>query len=273
MKNFLTRTLTGFFIVLIVLGSIWFHQLSFLALGLLIITGSQFELLKLVFTTRYKNQLLYGLVSSYTVYIVSALIACKLIPVTFLLLIILPVIVLFILELYRTGEKHFDTISKLILTTIYSTLPYVLMVFFAIDGIKAGSTFSPELIIAFFILLWINDTGAYLVGASIGRNKLFERVSPKKTWEGFFGGLLLTVLASWFAGGILDIYPRTIWIVTGLLISVFATFGDLFESLIKRNAGVKDSGHILPGHGGFLDRFDGVTFAFPMVYLYLTFFG
>jgi phosphatidate cytidylyltransferase len=273
LKNFLTRTLTGFFIVLIVLGSIWFHQLSFLALGLLIITGSQLELLRLVFPTTHKEHLLSGLATSYTVYIVSALIACGYISSIFLLLIILPLIVLSILELYKSGGKHFDSISKVILTTVYSTLPYVLMVFYAISGNKPESSFSPEMIVAFFILIWINDTGAYLVGASIGRNKLFEKVSPNKTWEGFAGGLLLTVLASWFAGGLLDIYPRTIWIVTGVLVSVFATFGDLFESLIKRNAGVKDSGRILPGHGGFLDRFDGVTFAFPMVYLYLTFFG
>ena len=133
--------------------------------------------------------------------------------------------------------------------------------------------FSPETGIAFFILIWINDSGAYLLGSSIGKHSLFERISPKKSWEGFFGGLVLTLLVAWFIGPYFSGISRVSWLIVALIVSLGSTYGDLFASVLKRNAGVKDSGKILPGHGGFLDRFDGVAIAFPLVYLYLTFFG
>ncbi len=126
-----------------------------------------------------------------------------------------------------------------------------------------------------FIMIWLNDTGAFLVGSAIGRHRLFERLSPKKSWEGFFGGLLFCLIAGYlapilsaddFAG-----YPMR-YVGLGVLVCVFSTWGDLFESMIKRAAGVKDSGNILPGHGGMLDRIDSILFVVPasLVYLALT---
>lgn len=119
------------------------------------------------------------------------------------------------------------------------------------------------LFIGFMLLLWTNDTGAYLVGKSIGRNKLMPKVSPGKTWEGLFGGVALTAVVAWFWAGQYAELSRTAWIIAAVVVSVTGTIGDLLESFMKRRAGVKDSGTIMPGHGGVLDRFDGYLLAAP----------
>jgi phosphatidate cytidylyltransferase len=127
-----------------------------------------------------------------------------------------------------------------------------------------------ELLIGFFIILWSNDVFAYIVGSLIGRAKLYERVSPKKTWEGTIGGITFSIVAAFIISRFFLSIDTTNWLALGFLISIFATLGDLIESLLKRQAGVKDSGNIMPGHGGILDRFDGVIFAIPVVYIYLS---
>jgi phosphatidate cytidylyltransferase len=121
----------------------------------------------------------------------------------------------------------------------------------------------------FFILLWTSDTGAYLAGKNFGRTKLFERISPKKTVEGSLGGLILSLGVAYGISFWFDDVTRIDWMVIALLIVVFGTFGDLFESLLKRNLMIKDSGTLLPGHGGVLDRFDGLFLAVPAVFFYL----
>ena len=121
----------------------------------------------------------------------------------------------------------------------------------------------------FFILLWANDTFAYLTGIIFGKHRLFERISPKKSWEGFFGGLVGTVVLSFLVAKLFPVLPFYHWMAVAALIVVFGVYGDLIESLLKRNLKIKDSGHFLPGHGGILDRFDSVLLAAPMVYFYL----
>ncbi|MDO4320110.1 MAG: phosphatidate cytidylyltransferase [Bacteroidales bacterium] len=126
-----------------------------------------------------------------------------------------------------------------------------------------------EIVLATFIFIWINDTGAYLSGRTFGRHKLCERLSPKKTWEGFWGGFILTLAAGAATPFVLGLPTGKIavWIVYAAVVSVFGTFGDLFESLIKRNLGVKDSGNIIPGHGGILDRIDSLLAVAPFAAL------
>ena len=150
----------------------------------------------------------------------------------------------------------------------YISLPFALFVSFF--TLNPQMSFSNELVIAFFIMVWSNDVFAYVVGSLIGKHKLYEKVSPKKTWEGSIGGVVLTIAAAYIISIFFKTYDMQTWLVLGLIISIFASLGDLIESMIKRQVGIKDSGNIMPGHGGILDRFDGVIFAIPAVYIYLS---
>lgn len=136
--------------------------------------------------------------------------------------------------------------------------------------------FMPHIIIGVFVLIWANDTFAYLIGKRFGKNKLLERVSPKKTIEGFLGGLLGALVTSIFVFLIINktlteqpIYKLWVWLILAVIISVFGTIGDLIQSKLKRQAGVKDSGIIMPGHGGMYDRLDSIIYASPFVYAFL----
>jgi phosphatidate cytidylyltransferase len=128
--------------------------------------------------------------------------------------------------------------------------------------------YNPKIIISIFILIWTNDTFAYIVGKSIGKNKLLEKISPKKTIEGFLGGIFFSVIASYLISKFYTEGSLFIWIIIAIIVSVLGTLGDLIESKFKRIAGVKDSGSLMPGHGGILDRLDSIIFVAPFVYLF-----
>ena len=173
-----------------------------------------------------------------------------------------------ILFLFDNKNRPIDKISKYIYVIGYIALPFIIITKIPF-GIKG---YNPKILISIFILIWTNDTFAFLVGKSIGKNKLFEKVSPKKTIEGFVGGLLFCLLGSFIiakyyieAVSLKSIY---IWLIIALIVSVFGTIGDLIESKFKRIAEVKDSGNIMPGHGGILDRLDSVIFVAPFVFLF-----
>ncbi|MDE6270682.1 MAG: phosphatidate cytidylyltransferase, partial [Muribaculaceae bacterium] len=158
-----------------------------------------------------------------------------------------------------------------VLGYFYVAMPLgVLNAFATITSRTEGSEW---VLMMIFIFIWLNDTGAYLVGSQIGRHRLFERLSPKKSWEGFFGGLLFCVVAGICAAMFVhSVVGWWQWIVTSVLACVMATLGDLFESLMKRTLGVKDSGNLIPGHGGILDRIDSLLFVGPAVSLFLILF-
>ena len=177
----------------------------------------------------------------------------------------LALVVIAVVTLFKfTSELYFDS-GKLIFTVIYVALPFS----FALGLPKYSSydsNFSLE-VIFLFILIWSSDTFAYLVGKFFGKHKMAPKISPKKTWEGYAGGVVLTLVLSYFV----EIYQpqlRGNWMVVGFLIAAFAPLGDLVESQLKRTFGVKDSGNIIPGHGGVLDRLDSFLICVPVVYLY-----
>lgn len=143
---------------------------------------------------------------------------------------------------------------------VYVCLPMSLLTHL---GYLSGS-YEPLLILGYFLVLWTNDTGAYLTGLLIGRHKLFPRISPNKTWEGLAGGVLLAFGAAWLMSEWIGILDTTDWMGMGFIVACVANGGDLFESALKRHAGVKDSGRLMPGHGGVLDRFDGMFFSLPV---------
>ncbi len=166
--------------------------------------------------------------------------------------------------LFETKTTKIDTLLKYAYLIGYVILPFVILtkIPFGIHG------FNPKIIISIFILIWTNDTFAYIVGKSIGKNKLFERISPKKTVEGFVGGVIFAVIASYFISKYFIQGATQIWLIIAVIVGVFGTIGDLIESKFKRFAGVKDSGKIMPGHGGVLDRLDSVIFVAPYIYLF-----
>lgn len=177
----------------------------------------------------------------------------------------------FIEELYIKSDHPLRNVALSVMSQLYIGLPLGLMV--CMGGISGS--YMP--LLALFFLIWINDTGAFVVGCSFGKHKLFERISPKKTWEGFFGGLIFNVIASVLFGLYCPDFFRLnfglgFWIGLGALVTIAGTFGDLFESMIKRDLSIKDSGHIIPGHGGILDRIDSLLFVMPMALIYISIF-
>lgn len=183
--------------------------------------------------------------------------------VVFLLLLIARMVA----ALYLRVDNPLKQTAFSLMAQLYITLPLFFLLF--------TYYISKPIVLLMFVMIWLNDTGAFCVGSLMGKNKLFERISPKKSWEGFFGGVVFAIAAGVIAYAVWgDKYlPLTGLELAGLgaVVAIFATWGDLFESLIKRTLGIKDSGAILPGHGGILDRIDSLLFVAPAAFIYMAF--
>jgi phosphatidate cytidylyltransferase len=280
LNNFFRRTLTGAYIVIFILGGFWLHPVSFFIAGLVMLVGSLYEYYRIVSKQGIKVQSFAGIITGLTGYVMATMAAAGFIGLKYIM-VVLPMLILIMgAELYRNADRPFDSIAHTFFPLIYSVLPLSLFPFSAYGHtglaplLSHGQlVFSPGIVIGFFLLIWANDTGAYLVGVTLGKHRLFERISPKKSWEGFIGGIILAVVVSWLLSSWLGIVSPLKWAVMALIISVAGTYGDLVESMLKRSAGIKDSGNIMPGHGGFLDRFDSTVFSFPLIFLFILFFG
>ncbi len=183
---------------------------------------------------------------------------------------LLPILVYLLLrtivQLYRPQQNALHSLERSFFSLGYIAFPIAML-----NGIKSIS--SPRLLLGMFMFIWLYDTGAYCLGMLFGRHRLFERISPKKSWEGVIGGLLACLAGAYISHTWFDEFFQTpgldVWMGLSVVVAVFATFGDLVESLIKRTVGVKDSGNILPGHGGILDRIDSLLLVAPAVLIYL----
>jgi phosphatidate cytidylyltransferase len=262
------------------MGGFWLHPLSFFLTGLILLIGTQYEYYLMIRNTGARPQLVPGIITGSAAYILSTLVAAGILPENSILVLVPMMIVIMISELYRKQEKPFDSLAHTFFSVLYTAVPFSMFPFAAFmrTGLHSllphdGIVFSPGIIIGFFLLIWANDTGAYLTGITVGRHKLLERISPKKTWEGFAGGVIIAAVVAWLLSDWLGVVGKTHWIIISLIISIAGTYGDLLESMLKRSTGVKDSGTIMPGHGGFLDRFDSAIISFPIVYLFISLFG
>jgi len=223
------------------------------------------EFYSLLEKANYHPQKYFGILSG-ILFFLSPLAANN---ILFIITSIFVCFVLFFIELFRNKPNPFNNIGFTVLGIIYIIVPFLLLSITSFDITSSDISYAPNKLLGFFLLIWANDTFAYLVGIAIGRTKLFERISPKKTWEGTIGGIICTQGIAY----IISIYFTELtmiqWMIIALIISVFGTLGDLVESMFKRSLGVKDSGNILPGHGGILDRFDAVLLCSPFVVVYL----
>jgi len=172
---------------------------------------------------------------------------------------------LFIFELFAASKKPFANVAYTVLGIVYIGIPYALLVAIAY---RTGS-FNTTVILGMLLLTWANDTGAYIIGSKIGKTPLLPRISPKKTWEGSLGGVAVGLLVAYFLSLFFIDLTMSEWMILALIVVIFGSIGDLIESMLKRSRGVKDSGTLLPGHGGFLDRFDAFFFLLPFAAAYL----
>lgn len=269
-SNFAQRSLTGFFFVGAVVGCTLFKEWSFFILMFVINFLCLLEFYELVLPDKSWIEKYLGIIAGSITYIMFASIFSADLSLAWYYHLIPIFLVIFIIKLFENSHNEFSTLAFQVLGLLYITLPLVMLTKM---GFFNSFEYSASLPLGFFLLLWTSDTGAYLAGRSFGKHKLFERVSPKKTWEGSIGGLLLASIVAYTLSRFefFDTVSTIDWLFIGLLVVVFGTFGDLFESLLKRNLHIKDSGTILPGHGGVLDRFDGLFLAVPAVFFYLLF--
>ena len=274
MDETLKRAISGAVYILLLLASILYSTDSFLILFGVFLIISLFEFCNLIQVDKLipvvAGTSLYVLVTFFSNYNESKSSDIQTLDIILLsstLLISIKCIVF----LFDNNIQSVSTLSKYLYLLGYITLPFVF-----ITKISFGvNDYNPKIIIGLFILIWTNDTFAYIVGKSMGKHKLFEKISPKKTIEGFFGGLIFAI----FAGYLISMYlikPSAqfsdksilIWMIIAAIVGVIGTIGDLIESKFKRIAGVKDSGKIMPGHGGVLDRLDSVIFVAPFIFLF-----
>ena len=264
MKELGLRAVTGAAYVLVTLGAALAGPVTTFLLFLPVTALASAELHRLLHNPEQAPPSHWGVLIALATYLGIGLVA--LIPqwtISHAAAITLAALLLaFTLLLVRSVPDPGRAAGALLLQAALVALPFGIIPHLFEDG--------PWLFVGFMVLLWTNDTGAYLVGRSLGRTKLLPSASPKKTVEGFVGGIVLTVAVAWLLAGMRDLLSTPHWLVCGVLVAVTATLGDLLESSFKRNRGVKDSGTILPGHGGILDRFDGFLLALPAMFIYLA---
>ena len=286
MKNFIIRTITGIIFVAAIVAS--FLRPEAMVLLFSIVTGmTVWEFTGLVnerervtvnrfictvaavyffFAMTYFCSDLYGGIAKSVVFIPY----------------LVTIIYLLVSELYLKQVDPIEDWAYTMMSQMYIALPFSLLNVLAFNATPEGSLrFNTLLPLSIFIFLWVNDTGAYCVGSLLGRHKLFPRISPGKSWEGSIGGAVFVLAIAWLIGTydntlILDgdntgrgMLSVPAWLGLGLVVVIFGTWGDLIESLFKRTLGIKDSGNILPGHGGMLDRFDSALLAIPAAVVYL----
>lgn len=266
----LKRAITGSLFAATLLFCTIFSMYTLLGLYLVFVIIGSWEYLKVLKrNSKYSPNVILGILNSILVFL--AITIPQIFQINSKLFVAFSILITFaipLFELYKNKEHPFSNIAHTILPSTYISIPFGLL-------ILSNSLFPVKenlniFIIIFYFSLWGNDTGAYFIGSIIGKHKLFERISPNKTWEGSIGGaffaIIVAILGGYYFATEIPIWQ---WAGVGLIISIFGSMGDLVESLFKRSMNIKDSGQILPGHGGILDRFDGLLIASPFVFCFL----
>ena len=259
-QRIITGVIGSFFIISSIVGGNWSYFVAFLLIGQLCL----YEFYRLYSEKDIFPNIIQGMIVGVFNYILMYFVVSKGISYNYFSINILFITSIFIQELYRRKKSPFLNIAITLLGIVYIILPLMLM--HPISYRSGNYSYVPALVI--MLMLWGNDSGAYTFGKLFGKNKLFERISPNKTWEGFFGGVFMSTSIGLIASFFFNEFTSLHFLGLGIIVGVLATYGDLLESMLKRNLQIKDSGTIIPGHGGFLDRFDGLLLITPIVYMF-----
>lgn len=271
MNSFIKRTITGVIFVILIIGSVVLSHWVFAGLFFLVAIGGLLEFLRISKALGGNVSKIVIILSATFIYTLVTSVAFGFLTLAFLMygLLVFPFIVTF--ELFRNSKSPLSNVSHTIAGLLWIVVPLALLNGFFNHDVGPAWHHSGALL-GFFLILWIYDSGAYIAGSMFGKHKMLERVSPKKSWEGFLGGMLLGFLTAFLVSASFTEFSLSEWMIIALMIVIFGTLGDFVESMLKRSAGIKDSGSILPGHGGILDRFDAVFIASPVVFLLLLLF-
>jgi phosphatidate cytidylyltransferase len=280
MSNFWTRTITGLSMAFILLAALWFSGWVFAVIFMIITIFGLWEFYGLISTENCHPQKYYGTFAGILLYLTTVLInlspcATDVFDRFWLLFIpfLIPIALFFlsfIIEIYRNKPNPLVNIATTTLGFFYIALPLSLLIYFNRPDVLHFLGM-PVILVGYFAFTWIDDTAAYLYGKQFGKHKFFERISPKKTWEGTIAGAVVTLLAAFGLHFLVRELPLEDSLALACMVIFFGTHGDLVESLFKRSLNIKDSGTILPGHGGILDRFDTMLISAPFVFLYFFF--
>lgn len=270
MKELALRISTGLVFLVVVIGCILWNPYSLASLFYVVGVLGMLEYYFICKIGGVHPQTSLGLLTGSVLYVTIELVKLNVFSGYIISLSIPFFSAIFVYELFRKRPDPFNNIAHTIVGIIYVMAPFALLNVFTFEEIVLE--YQPAVVLGFFILLWLNDTGAYVFGRMFGKRKLFVRISPKKTWAGVIGGGVAALTGAAVMTNFTDQMGLGHWMAMGFIIVVSATLGDLVESMLKRSANVKDSGNLLPGHGGILDRFDGVLLASPMVFTYLMVF-
>jgi len=269
-NNLTQRIITGLLGSAGIIAGVCYSEWTYFAIFFIICLFALLEFYKLAGLDGLVPQKTFGTICGVFVYCLSFFIEQHTLPTKYYILIFPLVSFVYMIKLYKKFErKPFTNIAFTFLGIFYVAVPFSLL---NIAAFENDGSYNYQIIFGCLFILWASDTGAYFAGTYLGKRKLFERISPKKSWEGFIGGALLALI---FAYGLAQ-YFHTLslmqWMIVGVIIIVGGTFGDLIESLLKRSIEIKDSSNSLPGHGGFLDRFDGLLISAPFIVTYLELF-
>lgn len=265
MRTLVIRTITGAIFVSLILFSLILHPV---VLGILTILMNYFALMELnAMSEKLKIQASnhWIVINIFFVIIAIALLSLGFAPEYVILPILAIPVVLLASTIFLKNEKPILNLVFALFATVYISLPLILLNFIQQTSLQMKIPFA----LAIFTIIWTNDTFAYLFGVSLGKHKILKRISPLKSWEGFFGGLIMVIPVLFIFSHFFPSFGIINWIAFGFIITFSAIIGDFLESLIKRNANIKDSGKMLPGHGGILDRIDSMLIAIPVIFIYL----
>ncbi|VBB48128.1 Phosphatidate cytidylyltransferase [uncultured Paludibacter sp.] len=266
MKNLALRLVSGVIFVVLLVGSILISPYTFAVLfaAIMALAIREFHQLTNKNPDIQVNTLI-AVIGGVLLFIGAFVSASKLTDFPVYTIYGVYVIVILISELFRKKQNPIHNWAYFVLGQIYTALPFALL-----NYILYVNNYQPIILLAVFISIWVNDTGAYCTGMLLGKHKLFKRISPKKTWEGFLGGAVFVLISGYIFSRFIPELTLLQWFIFSEIVVIFGTLGDLSESLIKRTLDVKDSGNAIPGHGGILDRFDSMIMAAPMVFLLLS---